>query len=85
MRDMLLQDTKKSTSDVLKGEIQRQLEQAEGRIHDWNEKANKCESEVDSREERMGLLKKKGEYIYENATNTTNTAWMVIFVITKIC
>ena len=77
---MLLQDTKKSTSDILKSEIQHQLEEAEKGIHNWKEKANKCESEADSREERIGLLKKEGEY--ENASNTTN---MVIFVITKIC
>ena len=76
---MLLQEIKTSTSDVMKSEIQRLLEEAEGRIRKWKEWVNKYQSEVNGRKERLGLLKKEGEY--ENATNTTITAWMVIFLL----
>ena len=79
---MLLQEMKKSTSDVMKSEIQTLLEEAEGEIRVWKEGANKQQSEANSLEERLRLLKKEGEY--ENATNTTITTWMVIFV-TNIC
>ena len=79
---MLLQEMKTSTSDVMKSEIQRQLEEAEGKIHHWKELANKEQSAANSLEEELRLLKKEGEY--ENATNTTITTWMVIFV-TNIC
>ena len=79
---MLLQEMKTSTSDVMKSEIQRLLEEAEGGIREWKEGVNKRQSEANSREEELRLLKKEGEY--ENATNTTITTWMVIFV-TNIC
>ena len=79
---MLLQEMKTSTSDVMKSEIQRQLEKAEGGIRHHKEWVNKQQSEANSREDRLSLLKKEGEY--ENATNTTITTWMVIFV-TNIC
>ena len=75
---MLLQEMKTSTSDVMKSEIQRRLEEADRRIRYWKEEANKEQSEVNSREEELRLLKKEGGY--ENATNTTITTWMVIFV-----
>ena len=79
---MLLQEMKTSTSDVMKSEIQRRLEEAEGKIREWKEGANKRQSKANSLEEELRLLKKEGEY--ENATNTTITTWMVIFV-TNIC
>ena len=79
---MLLQEMKTSTSDVMKSEIQRLLVEVEGLIRECKEEANKCQSEANSREEELRLLKKEGEY--ENATNTTITTWMVIFV-TNIC
>ena len=79
---MLLQEMKTSTSDVMKSEIQRLLEEAEGKIRKNKEGVNKEQSEVSSLEEELRLLKKEGEY--ENATNTTITTWMVIFV-TNIC
>ena len=79
---MLLQEMKTSTSDVMKSEIQRLLEKAEGEIREWKEKVNKYQSQANSQEGRLGLLKKEGEY--ENATNTTIATWMVIFV-TNIC
>ena len=75
---MLLQEMKTSTSDVMKSEIQTQLEKAEGEIRMWKEEVNKHQSEAKSREDKIRLLKKEGEY--ENATNTTITTWMVIFV-----
>ena len=74
---MLLQEMKTSTSDIMKSEIQRQLEQAEGEIRECKEWVNKRQSEANRREEELGLLKKEGEY--ENATNTTITTWMVNF------
>ena len=73
---MLLQEMKTSTSDVMKSEIQRRLEEAEGGIRAKKEGVNKWQSEVNSLELR--LLKKEGEY--ENATNTTITTWIVTFV-----
>ena len=73
---MLLQ-MKTSTSDVVKSEIQRLLEEAEREIRGYKGLANKRQSETNSSEERLGLLKKEGEY--ENATNTTITTWMVIY------
>ena len=79
---MLLQEMKTSTSDVMKNEIQRLLEQAEGKIRERKEEANAYQSAANSLEEKLRLLKKEGEY--ENATNTTITTWMVIFV-TNIC
>ena len=79
---MLLQEMKTSTSDVMKSEIQSQLKKAKGKIRGYKELANKYQSAANSQEGRLGLLKKEGEY--ENATNTTNTTWMVIFV-TNIC
>ena len=80
---MLLQEMKTSTSDVMKSEIQRLLEEAERGIHAKKELANKWQSEANSLEKRLELLKKEGEY--ENATNTTNSAWMVFFFVTNIC
>ena len=79
---MLLQEMKTSTSDVMKSEIQSRLEEAEGEIRNNKEYANNFQSEANSLEEELRLLKKEGEY--ENATNTTITTWMVIFV-TNIC
>ena len=79
---MLLQEMKTSTSDVMKNEIQRLLEQAEGMIRERKEEASAYQSAANRREEELRLLKKEGEY--ENATNTTITTWMVIFV-TNIC
>ena len=73
---------KTSTSDVMKSEIQRLLEGAEREIREYKEWVNKKQSAANSLEERLKLLKKEGEY--ENATNTTITTWMVIFV-TNIC
>ena len=69
---------KTSTSDVMKSEIQRLLEDAERGIRVYKEKVNKYQSEANSREEELRLLKKEGEY--ENATNATITTWMVFFV-----
>ena len=66
----------------MKSEIQRLLEEAEREFHRDKESANKRQSEVNSYEDRIGVLKKEGEY--ENATNTTITTWMVLFV-TNIC
>ena len=79
---MLLQEMKTSTSDVMKSEIQRLLEQAERKIRTCKEGVNTYQSEANSQEEELRLLKKEGEY--ENATNATITTWMVIFV-TNIC
>ena len=79
---MLLQEMKTSTSDVMKSQIQRLLEEAEKWIRMWKGEVNKYQSQASSREEELRLLKKEGEY--ENATNTTITTWMVIFV-TNIC
>ena len=79
---MLLQEMKTSTSDVMKSEIQHRLEQAEGEIREYKESANKYQSEANSLGEELRLLKKEGEY--ENATNTTITTRIVIFV-TNIC
>ena len=79
---MLLQEMKTSTSDVMKSEIQHRLEQAEGEIRDYKELVNKRQSEANSREEELRLLKKEGEY--ENATNTTITTWMVILLQTFV-
>ena len=79
---MLLQEMKTSTSDVMKSEIQTLLEKAEGEIRYYKEKVNKCQSDANSYGDRIGLLKKEGEY--ENATNTTITTWMVIFVTTFV-
>ena len=73
---------KTSTSDVMKSEIQRRLEEAEGEIREYKELVNAKQSEANSYEDRIRLLKEEGEY--ENATNTTITTWMVIFV-TNIC
>ena len=73
---------KTSTSDVMKSEIQLLLEQAEGGIRKNKEEVNEYQSQASSLEDRLRLLKKEGEY--ENATNTTITTWMVIFV-TNIC
>ena len=75
---MLLQEMKISTSDVMKSEIQRLLEEAERGIRVYKEEANKYQSEANGREEELRLLKKEGEY--ENATNTTITTWMVILL-----
>ena len=69
---MLLQEMKTSTSDVMKSEIQRLLEEAEREISEWKERVSKCQSQANSYEDR---LRKEGEY--ENATNTTITTWMV--------
>ena len=77
---MLLQEMKTSTSDVMKSEIQRRLEEAERWIRVNKEGVNKWQSEVNSLELR--LLKKEGEY--ENATNTTITTWMVILLQTFV-
>ena len=79
---MLLQEMKTSTSDVMKSEIQRLLKEAKGGIRYSKEWVNKRHTEANSREEELRLLKKEGGY--ENATNTTITTWMVIFV-TNIC
>ena len=79
---MYLQEMKTSTSDVMKSEIQSLLEKAEGDIREYKEQVNKEQSAANSLEEELRLLKKEGEY--ENATNTTITTWMVIFV-TNIC
>ena len=79
---MLLQEMKTSTSDVMKSEIQRLLEEAEREIRVYKKGVNRYQSEANSREEELRLLEKEGEY--ENATNTTITARMVIFV-TNIC
>ena len=79
---MLLQEMKTSTSDVMKSEIQRQLEGAEGWIRHYKELVNKRQSQANSREEELRLLKKEGEY--ENATNTTITTWMVILLQTFV-
>ena len=79
---MLLQEMKTSTSDVMKREIQLLLEEAEGWIRKRKEEVNKYQSQASSLEDRLRLLKKEGEY--ENATNTTITTWMVVFV-TNIC
>ena len=68
---MLLQEVKTSTSDVMKSEIQRLLEEAERWIREWKEGVNEYQSKANSREEELRLLKKEGEY--ENAANTTIT------------
>ena len=76
---MLLHDMKTSTSDVMKREIQLLLEGAEGWIRKRKEEVSKYQSEANSYEDR---LRKEGEY--ENATNTTITTWMVVFVTTFV-
>ena len=54
-----MQDLKTATNDDMKIEIQRRLEKAEGKIHEWKEWINKHERQVNEYE---GELKKEGEF-----------------------
>ena len=60
-----MQDLTISTNDVMKSEIQHQLEEAEREINECKELASKYQSEFNSHEETLRLLVKEGEY--ENA------------------
>ena len=51
---------KTASNDVVKGEIERRLQNAEALIHQWNESAKRYESETAGYEEKLGLLKKEG-------------------------
>ena len=51
---------KTSTSGEDKRELQRRVEEAEGRIQDHKWSANRWESEATDREERLGVLTKEG-------------------------
>lgn len=53
----MLQELKTATNDVMKSDMQRQLERAERGIRESKEKVNKYEHEVTQRE---GQLKKEG-------------------------
>ena len=65
-RDLVLQEMKTSTSDVMKSEIQRRSEEVERLICRRKKQVNEYQSEANSYAERLILLKKEGEY--ENAT-----------------
>ena len=49
--------------------MESEIQTAEGEIRKWKEWVNEKQSEANSREEELRLLKKEGEY--ESATNTT--------------
>ena len=58
----MLEEIKKATSDEIKSEIQRLLEEAEEDIHKWKELVNKYQRNAESAEGKLGLLRKEGEY-----------------------
>ena len=58
---MLVQELKGATNDELKRAIQERLEEAEEEIQICKGEVNRGESKANSCEERLGLLKKKGE------------------------
>ena len=55
------QELKTSTNDVMKIEIQHQLEEAEGKIRQWKEKVNEYQRQVNEHSGKLGPLKKEGE------------------------
>ena len=61
MKGLLLQYLKTSTNDEEKRKLQRRLEAAEREIQNNKWMVNEWESEANGYEERLGLLKKKGE------------------------
>ena len=52
---------KTSTSDEDKRELQRRVEEAEGKIQGYKGHVNDYESEATGYEERLGVLAKEGE------------------------
>ena len=58
----MLEEIKKSTSDEIKSEIQRLLEEAEREIRRMMEKVSEWQREAESAEGQLGHLKKEGEY-----------------------
>ena len=58
----MLEEIKKTTSDEVKSEIQRLLEEAERKICYCKEKVNEYQREAESAEGQLGHLKKEGEY-----------------------
>ena len=51
---------KTSTSDENKRELQRRVEEAEGKIQGYKRSANRWESKATGYEERLGVLTKEG-------------------------
>ena len=69
MRDLLSQELKKATNDVMKIEIQRRLEGAEREFRERKEKVNAKEREVNQYE---GELKKEDEFtVFQSLTVNT--------------
>ena len=62
----MLEEIKKATSDEIKSEIQRLLEDAERDIRKRKKNVSDWQSEAESAEWQLGLLKKKGEYDSNN-------------------
>ena len=60
------EELRSAVDDVMKIELQDQLEKAEREIHEWKERVNSWESKVNQDE---GELKKEGEFtVFQSLT-----------------
>ena len=74
-RDLLSQELKTATNDDMKIEIQRQLEGAERAIRTWKGQVNEGERKVNEYNDKLGPLKKEGEFVLSSCMHHPCHVW----------